>query len=172
MIHQYLYDLDSPVLIVHKDTGITYHNQVGGCACNQVEQEGWLLPLIISKEWQDTRWFNTDFWYAEYGPKFPWDIYDYKESLNKKVFSIDDITRLGWASALNNKFGMHRWKKWKDFKYDIESMFSYLNLKIVESKSNSEAWIECTIKIATSTYLVEENSKEVFIATLTWKNCD
>lgn len=42
-----LYDISAPMLLVPAKTGVTYHHQYGGCACDQAEIEGYVVPVAI-----------------------------------------------------------------------------------------------------------------------------
>ena len=40
-----LHRINTPTLIIPKETGIIYFNQVGGVSCIQKEIEGYVLPI-------------------------------------------------------------------------------------------------------------------------------
>ena len=151
-----LYGLDSPVLIVPAKTGIVYYNQTGGCATNQNEVEGYLIPIPPADPMDfvfcnHLLWYEKGGWVMEFPPKKSW----------KNLGISHDETVV--AHRNNKKTEACMW--WEDVCDSIEEYGekSGYDMKVVKSVPQEEAWFWVRIR--------HENGK-IMNAFITWHNCD
>lgn len=167
----YLYSLDNPILIVPAKTGIVYYNQVNGCACEQKEQEGYII-LLPKLDPMEHTCFNPLVWYdrAHSSIFIPRNI---REKTADKIFeaygwketkmSIQQAT----AYAMNSEAEM--W--FNDVIEQIEMMDREfgMQIRVLRRERQMEAWFQVRF-FDTSGF--DNSQKKWKRAILTWGNSD
>lgn len=155
-------DIDIPCIIVPKDTGIIYCNQVGGYACHQLEVEGYIIPLAET-------YYRRVHGEEKANSKNPyWNKYKVQEHFDKLFAPLEKGT----------KYNGHGYKgiDESDAEY-IEHIFKddyFLTLKVDRDmlKESEEAKVFVIITLEQYNALYERIEPLQVNGILTWNNSD
>lgn len=151
-----------PTLIIKRETGIKYCNQVNGCSCWQNSIEGFIYPY----EFKHSYYFSPGFWYDQYGiaknNRLVYEIFEgrhFNDKMNETITYRELYDLLGKGAAnQDGKNDIRNWREWKSFCDYLEIELDHIELKVRQDIPSVEAWVEVNTKHGEGI--------------ITWENCD
>lgn len=148
--------LSQPLLIVPCDTGVVYHNVVGGCKLLDYSAEGYIIPLPFVT----ANCFNPWIWREKEILSFPPDPKWRKLNPRAIEKTIEDYEN--WIKVQNCLW-------YDEVCEEIEHVFGGL-IKVIKNAVHEEAWFHVKAKLGSDESLTEKGKWSETI--LTWCNSD